>query len=101
MVNNKFIRPLRLSGKNYFCTLIFKIPMAETKEDQGINIEETLGRTEEFVNKNKKSLMIIGGAVAIAVAGYLYYQYSYVAGKEKETEAQMFRAEEYFRTDSL
>jgi hypothetical protein len=57
--------------------------MAETKEDQGINIEATLGKTEDFVNKNKKSLMIIGGAIAVAVAGYLYYQYSYVAGKEK------------------
>jgi tetratricopeptide (TPR) repeat protein len=75
--------------------------MAEIKEDQGINIEATLGKTEDFVNKNKKSLMIIGGAIAVAVAGYLYYQYSYVAGKEKETEAQMFRAEEYFSNDSL
>ena len=75
--------------------------MADTKEDQGINIEATLGKTEDFVNKNRKSLMIIGGAIAVAVAGYLYYQYSYVAGKEKETQAQMFRAEEYFRTDSL
>ena len=75
--------------------------MADTQEGQGLNIEETLGKTEEFVNKNKKSLMIIGGAIAVAVAGYLYYQYSYVAGKEKETEAQMFRAEEYFKNDSL
>ena len=75
--------------------------MAETQEEQGLNIEQTLGKTEEFVNKNKKSLMIIGGAIAVAVAGYLYYQYSYVAGKEKETEAQMFRAEEYFKNDSL
>ncbi len=75
--------------------------MAETQEGQGLNIEETLGKTEDFVNKNKKSLMIIGGAIAVAVAGYLYYQYSYVAGKEKETQAQMFRAEEYFRNDSL
>src|SRR3954467_5135918 len=101
MVNNRFISPLRLSGKNYFCTLFLTITMAETKEDQGINIEATLGKTEDFINKNRKSLMIIGGAIAVAVAGYLYYQYSYVAGKEKETEAQMFRAEEYFRTDSL
>ena len=46
--------------------------MAETQEEQGLNIEQTLGKTEEFVNKNKKSLMIIGGAIAVAVAGYLY-----------------------------
>ena len=75
--------------------------MAETQEGQGLNIEQTLGKTEDFVNKNKKSLMIIGIAIAVAVAGYLYYQYSYVAGKEKETEAQMFRSEEYFKTDSI
>jgi tetratricopeptide (TPR) repeat protein len=75
--------------------------MAETQESQGLNIEETLGKTEDFVNKNKRSLLIIGGAIALAVGGYLYYQYSYVAGKEKDTEAQMFRAEEYFRTDSI
>ncbi len=75
--------------------------MADTQEGRGLNIEETLGKTEDFINKNKKSLMIIGGAIAVAVAGYLYYQYSYVAGKERETQAQMFRAEEYFKNDSL
>lgn len=75
--------------------------MAEPQEGQGLNIEQTLGKTEDFINKNKKSLMIIGGAVAVAIAGYLYYQYSYVQGKELETRAQMFRAEEYFKNDSL
>ncbi len=75
--------------------------MADTQEGQGLNIEQTLGKTEDFINKNKKSLMIIGIAIAAAVAGYLYYQYSYVSGKEKETRAQMFRAEEYFKNDSL
>jgi tetratricopeptide (TPR) repeat protein len=75
--------------------------MAETEEKTGIDVQETLGRAEQFVNTNKKSLSIIGGAVVLAVAGYLFYQYSYVAGKEKEAESQMFRAEEYYRNDSL
>src|SRR5437867_3776937 len=76
--------------------------MAENQEkQQGINIDETLGKAEQFINSNKKSLSIIGGAVLLAVGGYLYYQYSYVAGKEKEAESQMFRAEEYYRNDSL
>src|SRR3954465_8114691 len=76
--------------------------MAEIQEKQkGIDVEQTLGRAEEFVNTNKKSLSIIVGAIVLAVGGYLYYQYSYVAGKEKEAESQMFRAEEYYRNDSL
>jgi tetratricopeptide (TPR) repeat protein len=75
--------------------------MAETQEDKGINITETLSKAELFVNNNKKSLSIIGGAIVVAVAGYLFYQYSYVAGKEKEASGVMFRAEEYFKGDSL
>ena len=75
--------------------------MAETKEDQQFDITETLSKTEHFVNQNKKSLSIIVGAIVLAVGGYFFYQYSYVAGKEKEASAVMFHAEEYFRSDSL
>jgi tetratricopeptide (TPR) repeat protein len=76
--------------------------MAETEEKQsGVNVVETIGKAEQFVNTNKKSLSIIGGAVLLAIVGYLFYQYSYVAGKEKEAQSQMFRAEEYYRNDSL
>src|SRR5260221_4458804 len=75
--------------------------MAETQQEQEFKITETISKAEDFANKNKKSLLIIGGAIILAVGGYLFYQYSYVAGKEKEAEAQMFRAEEYFRNDSL
>jgi len=75
--------------------------MAETQPEQDFNITQTISKAEEFANKNKKSLMIIGGAIVLAVGGYLFYQYSYVAGKEKEAAAAMFRAEEYFRNDSL
>lgn len=75
--------------------------MAETEEKTGINVQESLGKAEQFINTNRKSLSIIGGAVVLAVAGYLYYQYSYVAGREKEAESQMFKAEEYYRNDSL
>jgi predicted negative regulator of RcsB-dependent stress response len=78
-----------------------KIIMAETKEDQQFDITETLSKTEHFVNQNKKSLSIIVGAVVLAVGGYLYYQNSYVAGKEKEAQAFMFKAEDAFKKDSL
>ncbi len=75
--------------------------MAETKQDEQFDIAETISKTEHFVNQNKKSLSIIVGAVVLAVGGYLYYQNSYVAGKEKEAEMVMFKAEGYFEKDSL
>jgi tetratricopeptide (TPR) repeat protein len=93
-------KPQTLEKKSIFAASINK-KMAETEEKTGIDVQETLGKAEQFVNTNRKSLSIIGGAVVLAVAGYLFYQYSYVAGKEKEAEGQMFRAEEYYRTDSV
>ena len=75
--------------------------MAETKQDQQFDIAQTIGKAEHFVNQNKKSLSIIVGAIVLAAGGYLFYQYSYVAGKEKEVQAVMFHAEEYFKADSL
>jgi len=75
--------------------------MAETKQDQQFDIAETLNKTEHFVNQNKKSLSIIVGAIVLAVGGYFYYEFVYVAGKEKEAQAVMFHAEDFFRNDSL
>ncbi|MCC7232710.1 MAG: tetratricopeptide repeat protein [Bacteroidia bacterium] len=75
--------------------------MAENKQDQGFDVSEALGRTEHFVNQNKKSLGIIIGALIVAIGGYLFYQNVYVSGKEKEAQVLLFHAEQYMDKDSL
>ena len=50
--------------------------MAETQQEQDFNITETINKAEDFANKNKRSLMIIGGAIVLAVGGYLFYRQS-------------------------
>ena len=76
--------------------------MAEVQEpQQEFDIQEKLGDAEDFLNKNKKSLGIIVGAIVLAIVGYLLYQKVYVAGKEAEASTQMFIAEDAFRKDSL
>jgi TolA-binding protein len=75
--------------------------MTDKKQDQDLNIEETIGKAEDFITKNRRSLSVIGGAVLLAIFGYLVYQKWYVAGKEEEAAKQMFMAEQYFKNDSL
>ncbi len=75
--------------------------MAENQHDQDQAVQEVLGKTEEFIQGNRKSLSIIVGALVIAVGGYLFYQKVYVAGKEREAQAVLFHAEQYFKNDSL
>jgi TolA-binding protein len=75
--------------------------MAETTQDQEIVVAEALGKTEQFISHNRRSLSIITGALLLAVGGYFFYQKVYVANKEKEAQAVLFHAEQYFFADSL
>ena len=75
--------------------------MAETSQDQDFIVTEALGKTEHFINQNKKSLSIIFGALLLAVGGYYFYQKVYVANKETEAQSLLFYSEQYFNSDSL
>lgn len=75
--------------------------MAETSQDQDFTVTEALGKTEFFINQNRKSLSIIIGALILAVGGYFFYQKVYVANKEKEAQSFLFYSEQYLNIDSL
>lgn len=75
--------------------------MAENQQDPNQIVQETIGKTEDFIHNNRKSLGIIIGALIVAVGGYLFYQKVYVAGKEQEAQTLLFKAEQYFKNDSL
>jgi len=70
-------------------------------EDQFAQIEETLSRTEQFIEDNQKNLMTGVGAVVLIVALFIGYQNLYIAPMEKEAQADMFMAELYFQKDSF
>lgn len=75
--------------------------MAEQDKDQVIDITETIDKAEHYVQENKKSLSIIGGAIVLVVGGYLGYTNFIVKPQEENAQKQMFVAERYFQNDSL
>lgn len=80
------------------------IDMAKKKdktEGKIIAVEEALSKTEQFIEKNQKILIIVIVVVVVAVLGFYGYKKLYVAPMEKEAQAQMFMAEKYFEIDSL
>lgn len=73
------------------------------KEDnsQGLkNVEETLSRTEHYLEENYKSLLIILGVVVVIV-GLFYMGRMYIGKKNSEAQSQMFQAEKWLEMDSL
>ena len=78
--------------------------MAKSKKTQegGIEgIEETLSRSEQFIEKNQKTLTIILFVIIVIVGGYIGYKKLYLNPMKEEAYSQMYAAEQYFEVDSF
>lgn len=72
----------------------------EKTTDQLVDMGSTLSKTEQFIEKNQKMLLIAVAAIVIVVGGYLLYKKMYIGPKEKEAQTAMFAAQRYFDKDS-
>ncbi|MEX1189728.1 MAG: tetratricopeptide repeat protein [Bacteroidia bacterium] len=65
------------------------------------SIEDSLSRTEMFIETNQKLLLSVLAGIIIVVGAVLAYQQFIVKPKEAEANTAMFRAELYFQKDSF
>lgn len=63
-------------------------------------LAERFAKTEEFVRTNRKLVFIVGGAIALIIAGVFIYKY-YVANQNEIAQNEMFQAVYYYEADSL
>ena len=64
------------------------------------NVEETLTRTEQFLEQNYKALFI-GLVVIVVLVGLFWLGKIYLSKRNNEAQSQMYQAERYFEMDSL
>ena len=74
--------------------------MAKNQNDTVAHGSE-LRNSGNFVQENRKSLAVIGGAIVALVLLYIGYQKFYLAPRAEKAANEMFKAEEYLTTDSL
>lgn len=70
-------------------------------ESHGLNVEETLTKTELYIEKHKKTISIIVGGIIAIVGGFIIYTKFIKEPKEKEAQVAIFAAQDYFAKDSL
>lgn len=70
-------------------------------DDRMVAVEEALGKTEQFVEKNQKILMYVVMGIILVVLVYFGYQKFYVSPMERNAQEQVFMAQKYFEMDSL
>lgn len=70
-------------------------------EERMVAVEEALGKTEQFVERNQRILMYVVMGIILLVLVYFGYQKFYVSPMESNAEEQIFMAQKYFEMDSL
>lgn len=70
-------------------------------DDRMVAVEEALGRTEQFIEKNQKILMYVIMGIIIAVIVYFGYHKFYISPMEINAQEEIFMAQKYFEMDSL
>jgi tetratricopeptide (TPR) repeat protein len=73
----------------------------EKTQDPIANVENALTQSEVFIEKNKKTLLMVVGGIIVLVGGFFAYKQYVVKPMELEAQAAMFRAENYFEKDSF
>ncbi len=65
------------------------------------NSEIIVAKAKDFWSKYNKPLMIVSSLLIIGIGGWYAYQYFVKKPNEEKAIEAMFRAEEYFRMDSV
>lgn len=69
----------------------------EIKQEQVLNVEEAVSRSEAFINKNKKALVAIVAAAVVLIAGSVAVSSFVIAPREQKAAEALFTGEQYFQ----
>ncbi len=78
-----------------------------TKKKKGAQVEELegvgeiLSKSEQFIEKNQKSILITVGVIVLIVLGVMAFRNFYQKPREVAAEDAMYMAQEYFAVDSF
>lgn len=77
-----------------------KIKNSEIEEGLG-NIEESLTKTEQFIENNQRKIITVVGVIVVLVLSYFAFTKFYSGPKEEKALNAMYQAEEFFKVDSF
>lgn len=70
-------------------------------ENEEVELNDSLEKAKHIWNKNGKSISLILGVLIVAIGGFYAYKQFVIKPKEAEALDKSFKAEEYYRMDSV
>src|SRR5689334_7870272 len=71
------------------------------KKNVDMSGDEVIAKAKDFWTRNSKPILIVCAAIILLGGGWLAYKNFFKAPKEAKAKEAMFKAEEYFRMDSV
>ncbi|MDG1260350.1 MAG: tetratricopeptide repeat protein [Flavobacteriales bacterium] len=71
------------------------------KEEVIVDVKEVYTKTELFVDRNRKTLTMVLGALILVIIAFSVYRYMVVLPAENNAAQDSWKAEQYFEMDSL
>ena len=71
------------------------------KQEHHVSVGEVVEKTEDFVTKYQKPILVVVGAVILVVLIFFSYKKLYSEPRNDEALAQMYMAEQQFQIDSF
>lgn len=69
----------------------------EIKQEQALNVEEAVSRSEAFINKNKKTIIAAISVVVVLIAGGMLVSNYVIKPREQKAAEALFAGERYFQ----
>lgn len=69
----------------------------EIKQEQVLNVEEAVSRSEAFINKNKKTIIAAVSVIIVVIAACMLVSNYYIKPREQKAAEALFAGERYFQ----
>jgi len=70
-------------------------------ESKNLAVGEVISKSELFIEKNQKIIMIVVIAILVVIGGFFGYKKFILEPKEVTASSEMFAAEQYFKNDNM
>lgn len=71
------------------------------EEEVLVDVQQSISKIEKYLEENRKSLSVIVVGILAIVVGYFAVDIFYQQPREKESQLAIYKAQQYFESDSL
>lgn len=75
--------------------------MSKEQKSKNLAVGEAISRSEQFIEKNQKIILIVIIAILVLIGGFFAYKKLIAEPRQESAAAEMFAAEQFFKNEDM